>query len=450
MAKGAPAGRPRSVGAQPGGRFGIPAPALVPVVALALTVPVGIVLTIVLEPRAFGSWLGAPLPPLFVVWSPTFGPMAAAAVVLVPGAAVAAPLLGSSRVGPRAFAAGALLLAVALRLGLAAARGGVAAWSAPFADGVRGGNEYLPALPGIEGLGLAGYLDRFAEIMPSLPVHPSAHPPGTIVLLHLLGLDGAGRMAALTIGVGALAVPLAYALGRVLLGEREARVAALLLAFCPAAVIYGATSADALYATLGLAAAIPLAARGRLTRPVGAVALAVASFFSWALLAVGAWAAVLAWARDGLRSALRLSLVCAAVLAAAYSLLYAATGYDPLAVLSTAGELYRLGVSGERPYWYWVLGSPAAFAIAIGLPLAWFAIKGVGERRAPAVALAAIVLVAAILGFSKAETERIWLFMAPLACVAAAPTIDGRRLRIVLVALAIQALAVELLFYTLW
>jgi len=418
--------------------------------ALALAAAVGWVLTATLEPRAFDSWLGVPNPPLFLTWSPNLELGAAAAAVALAAGVVSAPLLADQRVGPVRFAVGAFALGLALRLVLATARGGVDAWTAPFGAPLRGGNEYLPALPGVEGLGLAAYLDRFAEIMPTLPVHPSAHPPGTIVLLHLLGIDGAGGMAALTIVSGATTVPLTYALGRLLLAERHARVAALLLVFSPAALIYGVTSADAMFAMLGLIAAVALAASGRLARPLGAAALALASLFSWALLAVGAWAAALAWLRHGPGSALRLATWCAAALVAVYGLLAALTGFDPIGALGTAGELYRRGLSDVRPYWYWILGSPAAFLISTGLAITWFAAKALAARQAPALALAGIIAVAAVLGFSKAETERIWLFMGPLACVAAAPFVADRRLKLVLGLMAAQALATELLFFTVW
>ena len=57
--------------------------------------------------------------------------------------------------------------------------------------------------------------------------------------------------------------------------------------------------------------------------------------------------------------------------------------------------------------------------------------------------------VSAVGGFTKAETERIWLPFVPLACVAAA-ALPIRRLSSVLLALGAQALAVELLFNTVW
>ena len=86
----------------------------------------------------------------------------------------------------------------------------------------------------------------------------------------------------------------------------------------------------------------------------------------------------------------------------------------------------------------------------LGLPTAWMALRSLSRRDPAALALGAVVMAAAVLGFTKAETERIWLPFVPLTCVAAAASIDLRKVRPLLVALAAQALAVELLFYTIW
>ena len=51
---------------------------------------------------------------------------------------------------------------------------------------------------------------------------------------------------------------------------------------------------------------------------------------------------------------------------------------------------------------------------------------------------------------TKAETERIWLFLLPPACLAAAAALPLRRLRIVLLALAAQAVATSVLFTSAW
>ncbi len=258
-----------------------------------------------------------------------------------------------------------------------------------------------------------------------------------------------GGLAALTIGIGALSIPLLYVLARELLDEGRARIATLIYVFAPSAVLHGATSADALFATFAMLAAIPLVARGPL-RHAGPPALALASFFSYANLAIGAWAALVRILRGELRRAIVQSLACAAALAGFYVALYALSGFDPVGALRAAESVYREGVASNRPYAFWVLGSPAAFLIAAGLPITWYALRALGARREPALALFAILGFSAVLGFTKAETERIYLFLVPLLCVAAAAELPERRLGLVLGLLAAQALAVEILFFTVW
>jgi hypothetical protein len=270
-------------------------------------------------------------------------------------------------------------------------------------------------------------------------------------MLDALGIDSPGGMAALCIGVGALGVPLTYLLGRQMLDEPRTRLAALLLAFAPGALLFGATSADAVYLTIGLLAAWPLAARSWGARAAGAVALAVGSLFAWSLLAVGAWAALLALRRDGVRAALILSAMCGLAVVAFYAALYGATGFDPIGTLRATEDVYRAGVASVRPYWYWVLGSPTAFLIVLGLPISWYALRALSAGRTLAVTIFAVVAFAAVMGFTKAETERIWLFFAPFVCLAAAAG-PARAVpwRPLLAALAVQGLAWELVFDTIW
>ena len=103
-----------------------------------------------------------------------------------------------------------------------------------------------------------------------------------------------------------------------------------------------------------------------------------------------------------------------------------------------------------RPYPYWVLGSVVAWGVMLGPPIAAPALRGLVRRDAAALALAAVLAVAALAGFTKAETERIWLFLVPLACIAAAPALADRRLGPILALLAAQALTVQALFATVW
>jgi len=400
--------------------------------------------------RAQGVELGTSTPPLLYAWRPFAHPLALLAAALAAGAVAGSPRLLARTVSPLAFAGVTLAGGLALRLALGAARGGVDGWSDVYDfPNPESASEYLPALPGLE-LGTRFFLDTFAEIGTALPVHAVGHPPGLLTLLHVLRIDSAEGLAALTIGVGALSVPLTYLLARELLGERPARVATLLYMFAPSAVLHGVTSADALYATLGVLAAVTLLARRPALRALGPPALALASFFSYAHLAVGAFAAVVAWRRDGIRRALVLSVACAAALAVFYGLLHLATGFDPVGAIRSAEMVYREGVASGRPYAFWLFGSPVAFLVAAGLPLAWLGLRALGAGNTVAVALFAVLGVSAVLGFTKAETERIYLFLVPLLCVGAATALPERHVPAVLGALAAQALATELLFRTVW
>ena len=381
--------------------------------------------------------------PFIGYWRPEADPLLVVTIACFVGAVVVAPRL--LRLPAWGFAAAALVMTLVLRLVLAAGGGGTAQWTAMFdPTGFEGPNEYLPALGALD-FGAGFFVDRFAELVPSLPVHAAGHPPGLLLVLHALGIDSPGGMAALCIGVGALSAPLTYPVGRQLLDEQPARIAALLMAVAPGALLFGATSADAVYLTLGLLAAWPLAA-GR--RVAGAVALAVASFFAWSLLAVGAWAAIVRWRRDGVTAAISLGVACAVVLVAFYAVLYAATGYDPIGTLRSTEEVYRAGIASTRPYLYWLFGSPVAFLVVLGIPISWLALRALARGDDLALAIFAVIAVSAIGGFTKAETERIWLFLAPFVCLAAAS--ERVPLRPLLAALAAQAVLYELAFETVW
>ena len=410
--------------------------------ALAVVAAVGLVLD------GNGVELGTPLPPLSAGWDPKATAWAALAVAVSIGAVALAPRLLELR-SPWAFAGAALALSLVVRLSVGAMREGPSGWYAVFGTSFEAKNEYLPALPALDD-GLRLFLDRFAELVPSLPVHVAGHPPGLLTVMHLLGIDSPEGLAALVIGAGVLCAPLTYALGRVLIDERRARIATLLWALSPVAVLYTVTSADALYATAGTVAALGLVARRPLARAAGAAGLAIASFFGWALLASGAWAVLVVLRRDGLKRAVALSAACAAALVGFYAVLHAVTGYDPIGAVTATEQVYGYSVARLRPYAYWVFGSPAAFLIALGPPIVWYFARAGAELRTAALALLAVITVASVLGFTKAETERIWLFMAPLACVAAADVLPRRRLTLVLGLLAAQTIATELVLGTVW
>jgi hypothetical protein len=410
---------------------------------MAVTVAAGLWLA-----RHDGRELGLPYPPFIGRWDPaiTWWALAAAALLAL-GIWVAPRLLA---LPPAAFVLAVYGLTLALRLALGATSRGPEGWTGMFdLDGFEGPNEYLPALSALR-YGPGFLLDRFAELVPALPVHAAGHPPGLLLIMDALRLDTPARLAAFLIATGALVAPLAYATGRAVTSERTARLAALLTASAPSVLLFGATSADALYAAAGMAAAWALADRRLAVRALGAVLLAVASLLAWSLLAIGAWAAVLAWRREGVRAMVVLGLLCAAALVASYALLAAATGFDPIGTLRATEQVYRSGIASERPYWFWLTGSPTAFLLMLGLPVAWLALRALAAGDDAAIAIFAVLGVAAVAGFTKAEVERIWLPFAPLVCLAAATALRERDLRAVLALLAVQALAWELFWNTVW
>jgi hypothetical protein len=407
--------------------------------------------------KAGGGVLGVPLPPFVMRWEPLVDwPLAVVAAVALGAGVLLAPVV-VLRVRSRLVVA-VSLYALALGLGLAlnAARVGDSGWSKVFATGphgsVEGYFEYLLALPVLR-MGIHYYVSHFAALLPYVTTHVKGNPPGPLIALHLLGISTPGALAALCIGLGSLSAPLAYDLGRVLGGERRGRVAGLLTAFSPALLLFGVTSADYAFTAIGVAVACLLVRAGPRALIAGSILAAIASFFSWLLLAIPAWAAVVTWRRHGWG---RAAAVCAGVaiaLVAFTGLLAIVWGYDPFSALSATAGAYSHGIATIRPYAFWVFGSPAAWIAMLGAPVAWFSLRALSDGDDAAVAIWGLVALASVVGFTKAETERVWLPFVPLACVAAAGVLAAlpvARLRVVLAALAVQALAVELLFFTVW
>jgi hypothetical protein len=372
--------------------------------------------------------------------------------VSIAGVAVAPVLV--ARVRSRvAFALALYVLALALGLSLNLARTGTGGWWKVFATGphgsFEGSFEYLLALPLLRH-GTGYYVGHFAALFPYMTTHVKGNPPGPLVALHLLGISRPGSLAALCIAFGALSAPPAYDLGRALGGEQRGRIAGALTAFAPSILLFGITSVDYVFVTLGLVVACLLVRPGTGALMAGSIAAALASFFSWLLLAFPMWAVLVALRRCGRRRALAVCCATGVALLAFDALLALAWGYDPLAAVHATAQAYRHGVAASRPYSFWVFGSPSAWALMLGAPIAWLSLRSLARGEEAAVALWALVALSSVLGLTKAETERIWLPFVPLACIAASAAAPAARLRPMLAALAVQGLAVELLFFTVW
>ena len=397
--------------------------------------------------------LGTDLPPFMLRWQPKVDRHAWVAIAVITGACTVAPASVGWRWRGWRFAALLYVVALALGLGVNLAHEGVRGWWAMFATGRHGSFEgefeYLLGLPLLRH-GVGYYLHHFPALLYYATTHIKGNPPGPLVLLHLLGIHTAAQLAALCIVCGSACAPLAYDLGRTLGGEERGRVAGWLCACSPAALLYGVSSFDYLFAALGMAALCLLARPGGRALAAGAAIAAVGTFFSYLLFAIPAFAALLALQRSGWRRALEIGAACAAAVVALNLALFVAYGYDPFAAVQATLSAYHAGAAAGRPYAFWLFGSPAAWIVMLGLPIAWFALQGLTRRDAACVTLWTMVLTASVLGVTKAETERIWLPFVPIAAVAAAAVVPASRLRPAVTFLLVQALAVELLLFTIW
>lgn len=369
--------------------------------------------------------VGIEAAPLFGHWSLRLDPgvvpaLAVAAVVVAFGPAAASSL--PWRALPVVAGATSVLWAVTL----AASDG----WDQLTRPLTSERHEYEPYARTITSA--RDFLDGFAGLVPHLPTHPSAHPPGaTLVpwLLDRIGLGGAGWFAALVIVAWGVAIGAALVACGHLAGHDPARRAAPALVLLPAA-IWAATSADALFAgvtALGVALAVT---GGRRAAVAGGLVLGLAALLSYGVVLALAIPAAVAWHRR------RLDDLAATVVAAGAVLVLVAvtTGFWWFDGLAATRDRYWSGLASVRPGPYLTLaGNPAALALAAGPAVA----VGFARRvRNPLVVGALLaVAVADLSQLSRGEVERIWLPFVPWLALAAKG--DDRRLLVLCAALAL-------------
>ncbi len=359
--------------------------------------------------------------------------------VLMAALVVAIALLRARGLSSPLFLLGAFALALGARLGLNTAQFGRDEWTWPLTRPNSVETEYPAAYHLVDGH-VRAFIDNFAELVPELPIHPSGHPVGATLAFYALDQatgSPAGTAFVLS-ALGALAIVPTFLLGRSLGDDTAARLAVVLFALAPQTLLYGATSYDAAFVPITTLAVWLLVTR---TAIWGALVLGTAFLLSYALAVVGLFAALVVTRRQRTR----IVVVTVATTLAILASLVVAFGYDPAGAVLATRDAYERGIGGRRPYWYWVIGGPAAFLIVLGPLLAERLLHGI-ERGGPAArALATCVLVAAATGVIEAEVERIWQFLVPLAAVAAAPYATARRwVWLGLAAGLLQAYAIEM------
>ena len=114
--------------------------------------------------------------------------------------------------------------------------------------------------------------------------------------------------------------------------------------------------------------------------------------------------------------------LAASALLAFHGALALATGLDPIGTLHATRRSTRSASPRGARTAYWLFGSPDRVPADPRR-----ADRLAGARAAPRtprrMAIFAVLAVAALAGFTKAETERIWLFLVPFVCLAAAPLV---------------------------
>lgn len=409
------------------------------------------------------------LTPLYAFWNPV---LRAQALVFVVAAAIAtlasARLADPDRTSRSAFTVVLLLLALALPLALFLVRQDLAELGSPFV--IYPNEEFFQDAQRIAGV--SGFLEHYVELMPRLSLHGQHFPPGHALVLYAVRLvAGEGTLPA---GVTVLAffaggIVLAYLSLSRIASETAARQGALLMLACPSLLDFACTSMDAVFlffAMLALGCALcAFAADGKAWQAIATgAALLLTTCFSFSALPLGLCVLVfaLARARRGWRRALAQLARAGASYIALALLLRVATGFalwDCLQASRASGVALMAHItagSSHATRLHLSYGNAAASLIGSGVALVVPAFArlrsgGLASDDFSLVALATLAIMA-FGGIYSMETERIWLFAMPLLAMIAASRgpLDRGSLRALLAAGCAQALAMEILLFTLW
>jgi hypothetical protein len=292
-------------------------------------------------------------------------------------------------------------------------------------------------------LGASGILAGYDEITPMLHVHARFKPPGPLLnywfWLKVTGgsLSGSAWAGGICIAmIAALSGPGCYWFLQVYGRDRNAAFCgASFLALCPSLILF-LPQFDQVYVPLTCAILVMWAKASRDANFLAAVAcgalLALGLFLSYIFLTLGCFIVVywllilLDRGADRFWRAAMNGAIAMATVAAIYGLLWAGTGFDPIATWRAiareqANDLVRLA----RPFPAHMLFDVLDFAMAsgwIGFLLVVFFLARTGRRifidRSPAYRLALVSLVhiaaVACTALLPGEAARLWMLMLPM------------------------------------
>lgn len=426
--------------------------------------------------------------PLHARWDPRASGLTLPAALLLASIAFAGARLVASRLGPARFVTLAIGLFVASALLLAESDGPKRSWDGRTVSALvwpytRAHKEYYGDVPRIEERGLRRFLGAYPRprLFEELSDHSRTHPPGGIVFLwgaaQLLG-RGLWPAALATVAFASLALVPLYFGARAEHDEATARIAVLMLALTPNVLMFSATSMDGPFSVMPAVGywLFRASTRGR-DGPalLSGLAFAASAFMTYASVVV-VLCVLLSMAvdlarrgRPGLRSSLRRAAAMAAGFLAFYAILFATTGFNPIAAVQASfrHDEATMGTGYETPgrYLQVSVANLAAFLIGSGLATTalWLGVATRALRSAFAgawsgaetVPFAVCLPIIAFSTLFTLETERVWLLAVPFLVVPAAKALRGgiagpSGVTWVLLLLALQAWASELLLATDW
>jgi len=411
-----------------------------------------------------------PLSPLYAFWAPAFRPGSVIFVLLVLSRVFLVPRLIGPRVTTIGFAAGLMIMSLALPLALFLVRDEPIALGSQFL--IYPGEEYFDDARHI--VDLRAFIRHHTELVPQLSLHGRTHPPGFAAFLAIVSRIGgpsplaAGVAVLLVFGAGTL---LAWAAFTLVLDQRAARIAVLLLLAAPSLLDFACTSMDTVFFAAACLVLLflfrSLSDGGRLWHGVlTGLALYVAMFCSFSAAPLGLFVVLygaLLWREQRTwQVPLQLSIAFASFVAAYAAVRYGA-GFDlweSFRVARVQNDEITGTMIGRGAAWYLptTVGNFSAFLIGTGLAIVPLfarggsrAVKDPGSRSLFLATSATLVVICAG-GLYTMETERILMFAMPwlaVSAVAAGPLSDPAVVLMMCAGWA-QAFAMEMLLFTLW
>lgn len=342
----------------------------------------------------------------------------------------------------------ALAFVVALNVTTAMVRGGMPALSRPFDRiGPEAKLEYFADINRVSDP--VTFVRNYRKLVPTLSLHSTTHPPGPVLYLwavsRVFGEDIAVAAWAAIIGTALSIYPFSL-LARTVLSPAASWYAIAMYAVSPALVWFGATSMDGVFVFFPLLATY-FFHESWSQNPVRysiltGLALAASMFFTFMTVCIGfvfaLEAALSSRATANSRRIWRNLVYAGLTFAVVHWLLFMLTNYNVIRAFNLARQAasaYRLELYPD--IWHYLSVSSAnlaAFLIGVGVitvALWWREIaegwRAWGARRSTdllTMALSAAVLLLAFATIFCVETERVWLFLAPLPILAAARHLD--------------------------